>query len=117
MSQRDGVAIVDVAHRDADNLRPEFLRDFTGPLHRIPDETEVEESDVVSGGIERRRDAGKSVWNDRIRLPLAIGADEEDPRSVVTTDFLDCCHDLQGVSGAIRSGVTQPTRRLPSRPR
>src|SRR5687767_5745260 len=79
MPKRDGVAVVDVANRNADHGRAELAGRFVRSGNRVALEAKIQKADFVSGCVERRSDARETVRNNREGLALAISAHEQHP--------------------------------------
>jgi hypothetical protein len=76
MLESDRIAVVYVADRNSGDVRIEFRRGPPDRAFGISLEAKVHEMHLVSGCIESRRDAREPVRNDRIGLPLAVGANQ-----------------------------------------
>jgi hypothetical protein len=117
MAERDGVAVVDVAHRDADHIGSKGARGFARGRHRIAGETKIQEQHLISGCLERRCHTRQAVWHDRIWLALAIGAHQQHPRSTFATALSHCAHRSIGQSlTSLETEGKLPARQSSRRP-
>jgi len=71
----------------------------------------------MSGGVERGSDAGEAVGHDRIRLPLAVRAHQQHPRSVPGTQSCRVHQSPREPFAPFKREVKLPGRPRPSRPR
>ena len=94
VTERYRVAVVDVPNGHADDVRSEAPGCLTGNGAGISRKTKIEKTDTVSGRIQRGRDAGEAVGYNRIRLPLAIRANEKHACPAIATDHTSALHDL-----------------------
>ena len=100
--QRNEIAVVNVAHRQADHVGAKFLRGLARRAVRIAREAEVEHAHIVARVIEGGGDARHAVRNHGHGLALPIRAHEQHPRA--------CAHEIP-VSAAARARPSTP--RLP----
>lgn len=80
MPERDEIAVVDVPHRDTDDVGRELARGGAGRGVRVAREREIEHARLVPRCLERARDTGDAVRYHRHRLAFAVRAHEEHAR-------------------------------------
>ena len=81
MTQRDCIAVVDVPDRNPNDVGLELRSGATRGSDRVGREAQIEEPDPMSRSVERRSNASETVRHHRVRLSLAIGAHEKNPRA------------------------------------
>jgi hypothetical protein len=82
VAERDRVAVIDIANRNADDVWTKSPRNVARATDRIPRKAKIEEAYIVSGCVERRRDTCQTIGNDGIWLALTIGADKQHPGAI-----------------------------------